>query len=35
MDTAEIYELAEDNHEIQVFVVAVVSGLLYLSDLEE
>lgn len=33
MDTAEIYELAEDNHEIQVFVVAVVSGLFILIGL--
>lgn len=33
MDTAEIYELAEDNHEIQVFVVAVVSGLFTLIGL--
>ena len=32
-DTAEIYELAEDNHEIQVFVVAVVSGLFILIGL--
>ena len=33
MDTAETYELAEDNHEIQVFVVAVVSGLFILIGL--
>ena len=33
MDTAEIYELAEDNHEIQVFIVAVVSGLFILIGL--
>lgn len=33
MDTAELYELAEDNHEIQVFVVAVVSGLFILIGL--
>lgn len=33
MDTAEIYELAEDNHEIQIFVVAVVSGLFILIGL--
>ena len=33
MDTAEIYELAEDNHEIQVFVVTVVSGLFILIGL--
>ena len=33
MDTVEIYELAEDNHEIQVFVVAVVSGLFILIGL--
>ena len=32
-DTAEIYELAEDNHEIQVFIVAVVSGLFILIGL--
>lgn len=33
MDTAETYELAEDNHEIQVFVVAVVSDLFILIGL--
>ena len=30
LDTAEVYELSEDNHSIQLFAVAVISGLFIL-----